>query len=417
MAQIHSFCAKVIRPHKTPKIANFLEKIANFATLAGTMKKASYRVKPYSDANGRYKFVVRWKINGKWQRKFYATKVEANSFAEIKNIEIVNKGREGAEFPTWLRVMADHCQERLKPHGVTIQDATTHFLAVLEATKKSCTAVDLIQELLEAKRIDGASGRYLDDLKNRLNRFASDFNGQVVATITGTQIDDWLRGLKVGPVTRNNFRRVLIVAFNYAKGRGYCLTNPAEATAKAKEIDGPIGILTVKETSRLLNAATEETLPYFAIGCFAGLRPTELSRLDWRDVDFESGLIEVTAKNAKTARRRLVKIPPNLMEWLAPYRLHTGRVSPLNERKKLHAARVTAKLATNWPNDALRHSFASYHIAKFNDAAALALEMGHVGTSMIFGNYRELVKPAEAARYWEIRPNAEAVREKIVQFG
>jgi integrase len=381
------------------------------------MSKPTYRVLPYRDTHRRYKFVVRWKISGRWQRKYFATKVDANSFADIKNIEVLNKGREGAEFPTWLRVMADHCNEQLKQHGKTIQDATTHFLANLEATKKSCTAVDLVKELLDAKRSDGASRRYLGDLKNRLERFAADFNGQVVATITGPQIDDWLRALKLAPVTRNNFRRVLIVAFNYAIQRGYAVgQNPADTTAKAKEVDGPVGILTIKETIRLLKAATAETLPYFAIGCFAGLRPAELSRLDWSNVDFEAGLIEVTAKNSKTARRRLVKIQPNLTKWIAPYRLHTGRVSPVSERKKLYAVRKAAKLAKNWPNDALRHSFASYHLAKFNDAAALALEMGHTDTSMIFGNYRELVKPGEAEKYWEIAPDANQPGGKVVAF-
>src|SRR4051794_31040746 len=130
------------------------------------MKKPAYKVLPYSDANGRYNFVVRWKMGDKWQRKFFDTKVEATSFADIKNIEVMNTGREGAQFPTWLRVMADHCNELLKPHGKTIQDATTFFLAHLESTKKSCNASELVAELLAAKTKDGASGRYLADLKH-----------------------------------------------------------------------------------------------------------------------------------------------------------------------------------------------------------------------------------------------------------
>jgi len=31
----------------------------------------------------------------------------------------------------------------------------------------------------------------------------------------------------------------------------------------------------------LLKSAMPDVLPYFAIGCFAGLRPAELERLDW----------------------------------------------------------------------------------------------------------------------------------------
>jgi len=377
--------------------------------------KKAFRVLPYTDK--RYKFVVRGKIGGRWKRKYFAKKNEAETYAEFKNIELVNQGREGAEFPSWLRVMAEHCNELLKARGKTIRDATEHFLAVLEAAEKSCTVPQLVEELLKTKRADGVTEKYLADLKHRLGRFASDFEGRMVASITGPQIQDWLHALKLSPVSRNNFRRVLIVAFNHAIFRGYFAgKNPAETTAKAKEVNSPVGILTVKETAALLNAATEETLPYFAIGCFAGLRPAELSRLDWKDIDLESGLIEVTAKKSKTASRRFVTIQPNLAEWLAPYRLNKGGpISPINERKKLHFIRVAAGVAKSWPHDAMRHSFASYHLAHFKNDAALALQMGHTDTGMIYANYRELVKPKDAALFWSITPSKHA-GAKVIAF-
>jgi hypothetical protein len=71
------------------------------------------------------------------------------------------------------------------------------------------------------------------------------------------------------------------------------------------------------------------------------------------------------------------------------------------------AARVAAGI-DEWPDNALRHSFASYHVAHFKDAKSLALEMGHIDSGMLFNNYRALVKPAEAERYWEIRPTPAA---------
>jgi len=59
-------------------------------------------------------------------------------------------------------------------------------------------------------------------------------------------------------------------------------------------------------------------------------------------------------------------------------------------------------------------SFASYHLAHFKDAVALALEMGHTDSGMIFEHYRELVKPKDAERYWSIRPATEI--ENVVAF-
>jgi integrase len=64
----------------------------------------------------------------------------------------------------------------------------------------------------------------------------------------------------------------------------------------------------------------------------------------------------------------------------------------------------TAEAVKGWQSNALRHSFASYHLAHFKDAAKLALELGHTKQDLLFRHYRELVKPDQAAKYWNIRP-------------
>src|SRR4029453_4105833 len=67
-----------------------------------------------------------------------------------------------------------------------------------------------------------------------------------------------------------------------------------------------------------------------------------------------------------------------------------------------------------WPDNALRHSFASYHLAHFKNAASTALELGHHNASVTFAHYRELVRPKEAARYWNLKPVKRS--RKIVQM-
>jgi integrase len=234
---------------------------------------------------------------------------------------------------------------------------------------------------------------------------AGGFGDRLIATVTPAEIDDWLRSLGVGTVTRNTFRRRLIVLFTFAKGRRYLSENPMDQVGRVKEHPGEVGILTVAETERLLKCASFETLPYWAIGAFAGLRRAEVGRLTWSEIDFDGGYIEVKAAKAKTASRRIVTISENLRAWLASYRLYAGSVCPKNLQKKINDDRDRASLRLNWPQNALRHSFGSYHLARFNDAARLALEMGN-SPSMIFKHYRELVKPGDAARYWKIAPAA-----------
>ena len=307
--------------------------------------------------------------------------------------------------------MAQDCADALRTFGKTIKDATDFFLAHLKASEKSCTAIHLVKELVAAKEKDGASVRHVNDLRVRLNRFAKKFDGQMVATITSGEIDDWLRSLNVSPVTRNNFRRLVVLMFNFAIGRGYTSSNPAEKTAKAREPKAKPGILSVEQASALLSRAAPEILPYIAIGLFAGLRRAEIERLDWSEVDFDSGHIEVTAEKSKSkVANRFITMQPNLREWLLPHRKLKGNVTPqarFEFRQLFEQARKDAAI-DEWPENALRHSFASYHVAKFGDAKGLALEMGHMDSGMLFNHYRALVKQNEAERYWNIRPVAKA---------
>ena len=371
--------------------------------------------------NGRPFFCVTWpKIGDGRNRRFFKDRHEAETFLQSKRIEQENYGTAGTSFNERQRAEYLECAESLKPFNATIRDAVNFYLPHLRATKRTCTAVELVDELLKIKEADGASERYLSDLRSRLTQFAECFNGKPVAEITAPEVDEWLRGLsdkgtgkRLAATTRNNFRRVLIVAFNFARERGYCAGNPAEKSARAKVIEGTIGILTVEETARLLESASSELLPYVAIGAFAGLRRAELERLDWREIDLQAGLIEVTAKKAKSARRRFVRIQPNLAKWLRPYAQLSGNVTPPKYRELLDIARETAKFS-EWPHNALRHSFASYHLACFNDAAALALELGHTNSNLVFQHYRQLVRPKQAERYWKIAPASAG--KKVVQF-
>ena len=306
-------------------------------------------------------------------------------------------------FPSSLRVMAQHGMEKLRPFGKTISDAVDFYLNHLEATERSVPLRTAMKELIENRRLSGASKRYCYDLGLRIGRFCTAFPDRTIAEITTAEVDDWLSGLGLAPVTRNTFRRDLRTLFSFAATRRYCIENPVVQTTKAKEIDGDIQILTVDQTAKLLECAETDTLPFWALGAFAGLRVSEMERLDWAQVDFESNLIEVKARHSKTAKRRLVMMQPNLTAWLTPYMTRRGKVCPQNLRKCIEADRDKAGLRKNWPANALRHSFGSYHLACFNDAAALALQMGN-SPQVIFKHYRELVKPKQAALYWQIKP-------------
>jgi len=320
-------------------------------------------------------------------------------------------GREAVGLPLNELSAIVEARHKLAKHGKSIDDAANFYLDHLERIRRCHVTVDqLAREVLGAKEKDGHAPMYLADLRKRLNRFARDFGPKPIAAITVEELDDWLRNLDCAPKTRANFRANIGVLFSYAERRRMIDANPVKRTTAPKLIDKAPEIFSVDELSSLLNAAiitAPDVLPMLAIGAFAGLRESEIKRLDWQEVNLQRGYIEVKAEKAKTAKRRIVRIQPNLARWLAPYSALTGAVVPVNSRKKLETVRKAAGLQ-RWSRNGLRHSFASYRLAATNNAAAVAAELGHSTSQMLYSTYRELVLPEEAERYWNILRSGDA---------
>jgi integrase len=377
------------------------------------MAKAPFRIKPYR--HSRLKFVVRDKLTGKWRRKFFKTEREAKTYVQLKEIELLNQGKEGVMFPAEIRVMAHRAKAQLEPLGKTIDDAVEFYLKHVETEKGSVSVEQAVDELIQNRRGAGRSKLYCGDLKFHLGRFGKEFTGRSVASISTKEINAWLAKLDVGPVTRNTFRRDVRTLFSFCRDAGYCAENPATATTRAKEPSREVEVLSVEDARRLLATSSPELLPYWSIGLFAGLRPSEIRHLRWsNDVDFEDALI--TVRSTKTGRKRFVKMQPVLLEWLKQCRRQDGKVvSPVNFRKQCAADKAAAGLS-DWPVNALRHSFGSYHLAQFGDINALAVQMGN-SPEMIERHYRKAVTPKEAHRYWQVKPfSSSAVAKKIVSF-
>src|SRR6266849_6369728 len=102
----------------------------------------------------RLKFVVNYREAGKRKRSFFETKEQAEAFASFKNSQLRRVGIEGAEFSSRLREMAQDCVERLSAFGKTLEEATDFFIAHLKASQKSCTAAELVKEIVAAKKAD-----------------------------------------------------------------------------------------------------------------------------------------------------------------------------------------------------------------------------------------------------------------------
>ena len=378
--------------------------------------KPSLKVLPYRH-HPKFKFVLDLRAFGKG-RKFFKTRTEADAEAMRQRTLLERHSREAIGLSQ--REMSDFITARgkLAVFGETISDAVQFRVDHLARIRRhGITVAQLADEVIEAKRRDGRSQVYLRDLRYRLNKFNQDFGDRPIAGITVDELDNWLRALPYSPQSRTNYRRIIGLLFSYAESRGIIDKNPIPRTSKPKLDNKAPEIFAVDELRALLDAANRaapDVLPMLAIGAFAGLRDAEIKRLDWSEVDLARGHIEVKAAKAKSARRRIIQIQPNLAEWLRTYAEMKGSVVPEGARGKLDRVCKAAGLS-RWPNNGLRHSFASYRLAACYDAPRVASELGHTSPQMLYGVYRELVRPEEAERYWKLVPQPREA-ENVVAF-
>jgi integrase len=91
-----------------------------------------------------------------------------------------------------------------------------------------------------------------------------------------------------------------------------------ERVERVRPENGEIEIYTPDEFSRLLSVADDDFLPCLLVGGLAGLRSSEIERLDWKEIWLAERFIEVKKGKTKTASRRLVPVVDSLAAWLTP---------------------------------------------------------------------------------------------------
>jgi integrase len=377
------------------------------------MRRPNLRIVPIS-WHPRYHYTIAgYKVNGKRARPMFETETAAKD--ELRRLQIKHnrQGEEGLNMSDSLRVAALECTKLLRPFNKTIYDATRYYLDHLEAGQSELTS-ELVRGYITSKKRAGLSRRHLDDIESRLNSFSESFGSSPIKTLTAREIEDWLYAKgALAPQTLINWRATLHAFFKQLFKEKIIVANPAGAVQKPKHVRPAPLIFTPNEITRLVGTASDELRPCIAIQAFAGLRTSEVLRLDWRDVG--PNYIKVNAENAKTSKRRLVKVLPPLAAWLAACKNSKGKLWH-NGFRSYHAS--IAELCRNhklkWKHNGLRHSFASYHLSEYANADALAEELGHVSGRIVRDHYREVVTPEAAHQYWAIYPDGSA--GNIIRF-
>ena len=200
-------------------------------------------------------------------------------------------------------------------------------------------------------------------------------------------------------------RAIMSGVFSTAIRHDWCDANPVSRVEAPDVVKKPIELLKPDEAARLEETAHQPEHQDMQLSLhlmlYCGIRPTEVSRIDpERDIDWENQRVVVRPTTSKTGGGRVV--PLRKADAVTVHTIPRRWVQRWWALRK--AAGWSKETAHPWRQDVCRHTFATYHAARFRNFPALQLEMGHRDSSLLRTRYVYAGKTTEASslRYFRV---------------
>ena len=305
----------------------------------------------------------------------------------------------------------------LEDKGISVLDAARLICNVLDYLPKNSTLTPLqfcskiietgkqhihINEMsvskgfalyLESKRhLRKDSFNDIRYLGNRLLKAKPEFGNRNFSELSVSECEEWLNAAFHTNPQFNKARAMLHGLFEFALRREWCDKNPIKRIERKKVIEREILPLKLSETKQLIKTAQRESPVYAVVAAllvYTGIRPREVRRLTWRDIDIEEKTITVRSQCSKTGGVRQVEIPPVLNRLLIAHssELKEGKICPTDWQRRWRKIRDNSGFRERWVQDVLRHTYASFHAKRYANLPRLQLNMGHYDVSLLRSRY------------------------------
>ena len=227
---------------------------------------------------------------------------------------------------------------------------------------------------------------------NRLLRTKPELAKRNFSELSVSECEEWLNAAFHTNPQFNKARTMLHGLFEFALRREWCDKNPIKRIERKKVVEKEIQPLKLTETKRLIKNAQRESPEYAVVAAllvYTGIRPREVRRLTWRDIDTEEKTITVRSQCSKTGGVRQVEIPPVLNRVLIAHsrELKEEKICPTDWQRRWRKIRDNSGFRGRWVQDVLRHTYASFHAKNYADLPRLQLNMGHRDQSLLRSRY------------------------------
>ena len=280
--------------------------------------------------------------------------------------------------------------------------------------EKTVSFARAVEEAVASRISKGLRKRSIVDFRylcNRMMRLNPGLAERKVRSITAEDCRRYLDRAYGNSISQyKKARAIMSGVFSTSILRGWCDANPISRVEKPVVREKPVSILQSGEIRKLLNTArlveNGACLPAVGMMLYAGIRPHEVERLTWAQVDLENGSISIHAQHSKTGGARRVSIQRPLARLLECCRHGGGdeHICPRNWLQKWRNVRQQAGWGTEgkpWQPDVLRHTFASYHLCHYRDYTALQWEMGHRSSALLRARYVDMSAISHPSQFWQ----------------
>ncbi len=194
--------------------------------------------------------------------------------------------------------------------------------------------------------------------------------------------------------------------FSFGIRRGWCNTNPVKALESPPVYEERIIPLTSTQIRALMRACREDDLvtmlPAIQLLLWCGVRPGEVQRLRWGDIDKREKVVYIEGRVSKTGGPRAVPLRGQALQLIGYNRPSGELIAPRNWIRLWRRLRLRAGFK-RWQRDVMRHTFATFHLKRFHNLLQLQEEMGHRDCNLLRTRYLNLrhVSTATARRFFE----------------
>lgn len=297
------------------------------------------------------------------------------NLSECKHIHLCN---------ATLNAMADSDIYRMgleahagQQRSVPFREAAAAYLAAKEADSRPRTRSERRQVM------------------QRVLRAVPEWADRPIATWTTTLCRRVLAETFPTKAARNKGYSHLKGLFRFAVRQEWCTDNPFVLLQPEKTREPELVLPTLAQLGRLLQMSASigyrACAPAVGLMLWAGIRPAEVCRLRWGDLDLNEGVVYLRPQHSKTGGPRQVTMQPVLRHWLSHYmpkgeKAAETLLTPADWVRLWRDLRTEAGLQP-WRPDTLRHTFASYHLKRFRSIDLLQTEMGHTNPRQLRTRY------------------------------